>query len=50
MKYQVIDTGNSRSFPAPHALLANASGEGDAVLIFGVRAGEALRKLPAPAR
>jgi 3-hydroxybutyryl-CoA dehydrogenase len=50
MKYQVIDTGNSRSFPAPHALLANASGEGDAVLVLGVRAGEALRKLPAPAR
>lgn len=42
MLYQVIDTGNSRSFPAPHALLAKAEPAGDAVIIIGDKVGQAL--------
>jgi 3-hydroxybutyryl-CoA dehydrogenase len=45
IRYRVIDTGNSRSFPKPHALLMDASGDGDIVVIIGEHVGEALRKL-----
>lgn len=43
--YSVIDTGNSRSFPAPHPVLAGASANGDIVLIIGEHVDEALRQL-----
>jgi 3-hydroxybutyryl-CoA dehydrogenase len=35
LAYTVIDTGPSRSFPAPHALLAGAAQDGDVVVIIG---------------
>ena len=50
MRYELIDTGGSRSFPGPHEVLARASGDGEAVLIIGLHAADALRKLPAPER
>src|SRR5437870_9146576 len=50
MNYELIDTGGSRSFPESHDLLTQAAGEGDAVLIIGSRAADALEKLPAPER
>ena len=45
MLYEVIDTGNSRSFPGPHALLEKAESRGDAVVIIGDRVGQALQTL-----
>jgi 3-hydroxybutyryl-CoA dehydrogenase len=50
MGYQVIDTGNSRSFPDTHALLEKAQSEGDVVIVIGTRSGEALKSLPARER
>ena len=46
MLYELIDTGNSRSFPTPHALFAKAEAKGDAVIIIGENAGKALQTLP----
>jgi 3-hydroxybutyryl-CoA dehydrogenase len=48
MTYTVIDTGVSRSFPAPHALLQGAAADGEIVLIIGEKAGEAFRALRQP--
>ncbi len=45
LRYSVIDTGKSRSFPKPHALLTNASSDGDIVVIIGEHVDEALCKL-----
>ena len=45
MQYQIIDTGNSRSFPAAHALLEKAEAAGDAVVIIGEQAAPALQSL-----
>lgn len=42
MSYQLIDTGNSRSFPAAHALLDGASASGEVVVLIGADAGSAL--------
>jgi 3-hydroxybutyryl-CoA dehydrogenase len=44
VKYAVVDTGHSRSFPALHPLLVNAAADGDVVLVIGndVAAGLAL--------
>jgi 3-hydroxybutyryl-CoA dehydrogenase len=42
MHYSIIDTGNSRSFPAPHALLDGKSTDGKLVILLGTKAGEAL--------
>ncbi len=39
MKYQVIQAGESRSFPDDHALIANASETGEVVIIVGANAG-----------
>jgi 3-hydroxybutyryl-CoA dehydrogenase len=50
MEYELIDTGGSRSFPRDDALLANASGEGSALVIIGNAAGAALSRLAAPER
>ena len=48
--YQLIDTGNSRSFPERHALHDKAETEGDVVILIGERIGEALRTLDSPER
>jgi 3-hydroxybutyryl-CoA dehydrogenase len=47
MQYQIIDTGNSRSFPAAHAFLEKAEATGDAVVIIGEKAAAALQSLTA---
>lgn len=48
MLYELIDTGNSRSFPTPHVLHEKADVRGDVVIIIGENAGKALRALPEP--
>jgi len=45
MTYSIIDTGNSRSFPASHPLLEGKSGDGEVVILVGEKAGEALSKV-----
>lgn len=45
MLYEVIDTGNSRSFPGAHALLEKAEAKADAVIIIGDRVAPALQTL-----
>lgn len=47
MRYQLIDTGASRSFPGPQALREKAASDGEVVIIIGEKAGEAFRLLPA---
>lgn len=47
MLYELIDTGNSRSFRAPHALTQKAEAKGDAVVIIGENVGKALQSLTA---
>lgn len=42
MNYSIIDTGNSRSFPASHALLEGKSADGEIVILLGQKAGDAL--------
>ncbi|MCC7484416.1 MAG: 3-hydroxyacyl-CoA dehydrogenase [Burkholderiales bacterium] len=48
MNYQVIQAGESRSFPAGHPLFAGGSSGGEIVVITGAGAGEAFRFLPQP--
>jgi 3-hydroxybutyryl-CoA dehydrogenase len=45
MFYELIDTGNSRSFPERHALHEKAERHGDVVVIIGEKAGQALQTL-----
>lgn len=45
MFYELIDTGSSRSFPAPHPLIEKAEKEAEAVVIIGENAGTALQTL-----
>lgn len=45
MLYELIDTGNSRSFPEAHALTEKAEGHGDGVVIIGEKAAKALQTL-----
>ena len=45
MFYELIDTGNSRSFPASHALTEKAEEKGDVVVIIGENVGKALQTL-----
>lgn len=47
MTYSIIDTGNSRSFPASHALLEGKSANGDVVILIGEKAGDALSDIDA---
>src|SRR5688572_2237866 len=47
MLYELIDTGESRSFPKPHALTSKAEAKGDAVVIIGGNVGKALQTLTA---
>lgn len=42
MDYSIIDTGPSRSFPAPHALHEKASPQGNVVVVLGDDVGSAL--------
>ncbi|HYG89340.1 MAG TPA: 3-hydroxyacyl-CoA dehydrogenase family protein [Azospirillum sp.] len=46
MRYTLIDTGDSRSFPAAHPLLEGAAAEGEVVVIIGRNAGAALADQP----
>jgi 3-hydroxybutyryl-CoA dehydrogenase len=46
VRYTVIDTGGSRSFPARHALVDGSQSEGEVVVILGVEAGHAFAVLP----
>ena len=48
MIYQLIDTGNSRSFPGPHALFEKAEAAGDTVIIIGENAAKSLQSLAQP--
>jgi 3-hydroxybutyryl-CoA dehydrogenase len=45
MFYELIDTGNSPSFPERHALHDKAEREGDVVVIIGEKVGHALQTL-----
>jgi 3-hydroxybutyryl-CoA dehydrogenase len=48
MKYQVIQAGESRSFPGGHALTSGGESTGEILLITGIGAGDAFRFLPQP--
>jgi 3-hydroxybutyryl-CoA dehydrogenase len=48
MFYELIDTGNSRSFPERHALHDKAEGQGEVVVLIGEKAADAFRTLPSP--
>jgi len=43
--YQLIDTGNSRSFPGAHPFLEKAEASGDVVVIVGENAAKSLQTL-----
>ena len=45
MKYQVIQSGESRSFPEDHPLIAGGEATGEIVVMIGDGAGEAFRSL-----
>ena len=45
MIYQLIDTGNSRSFPRAHPFLEKAEASGDVVVIVGENAAKSLQTL-----
>lgn len=42
MKYTIIDTGDSRSFPPDHPLRSGGAADGEVVVVIGTRAGAAL--------
>ena len=42
MAHTVIDTGQSRSFPAPHALTQGAAATGEVVIVIGAHVGRGL--------
>jgi len=44
MKYQIIQSGESRSFPDAHALLAGGESAGDILIFLGAGAGAAFNK------
>ena len=46
MRYTLIDTGDSRSFPAAHPSLEGSAADGEVVVIIGRNAGAALADLP----
>jgi 3-hydroxybutyryl-CoA dehydrogenase len=46
--YEIIDTGNSRSFPASHPFLEKAESSGAVVVIIGENAAKALQSLAEP--
>jgi 3-hydroxybutyryl-CoA dehydrogenase len=48
VRYQLIDTGESGSFPTAHAFLEKAEASGDVVVIIGEKAGTSLQSIPDP--
>jgi 3-hydroxybutyryl-CoA dehydrogenase len=50
MRYQVIRTGDSRSFPENDPFVSGGSGTGEVLVITGAHAGDAFRKLGATDR
>jgi 3-hydroxybutyryl-CoA dehydrogenase len=46
--YQIIDTGNSRSFPGPHAFVEKGEASADVVVIIGENAGQSLQTIAQP--
>ena len=50
MAHELIDTGGSRSFPEPHAVLTETTEGSDLILIIGVHAADAFRTLKNPER
>lgn len=50
MKYQVIQAGESRSFPDTHRLITGAGPQGDVVIITGAHAGKEFGRLADRAR
>lgn len=50
MKYQVIQAGESRSFPGGHTLISGGDSSGEIVVITGGGAGDAFRFLPEPGK
>ncbi len=50
MRYELIDTGNSRSFPDTHSLHERAEARADAVIIIGENAAKALSTVAEPER
>lgn len=46
--YQIVNAGQSRSFPAPHAFLEAARADGDGVVILSGDAGKVFAKLAGP--
>lgn len=45
MAHAIVDTGESRSFPAPHPLLESAAADGDVLVLIGAGAGPALAQV-----
>lgn len=45
MAHALIDTGGSRSFPEPHAVLTATTADSDVILIIGAHAGKAYRSI-----
>lgn len=45
MNYVIIDSGNSRSFPARHSLLDGQSADGEVVIVIGTGQTEVLEKI-----
>ncbi len=50
MRYTVIRTGTSRSFPQDHPLFSGTAVDGEVVILIGADAGAAFRKLEQPER
>lgn len=50
MAHELIDTGGSRSFPEPHAVLTATMDSSDVMLIIGAHAANAFRTLENPER
>ncbi len=44
MRYTIVDTGDSRSFPGAHPLRAGAAEDGEVVVLIGSTAGKALAR------
>lgn len=45
MAYSLIDTGDSRSFPAAHALVHGAAADGEVVVVIGAEVGRGLARI-----
>jgi 3-hydroxybutyryl-CoA dehydrogenase len=45
MDYTIVTVGDSRSFPEPHALIDNASAQGEVAIVIGNRVADGLAQL-----